>query len=153
MQAKPKPKRGERGQSLMELAISLLLMLSLLAGAIDLGRAFFTYSALRDAAQEGAAFGSLYPTDTEGIIQRAISASNPDYEWGFNANLNLTRLYLEGQIDVNTRIVGGACLGGTIIVTVTYNQFPTGFLGMVLGRSTMPLSATINDTILRPNCP
>jgi hypothetical protein len=153
MATKVKPNRSESGQSLMELAISLILILSLLAGAIDLGRAFFTYSALRDAAQEGAAFGSLYPADTEGIIQRAISASNPDYDWDFNANLNLTRLYLEGQIDINTQIVGGACLGGTIIVTVTYTQFPTGFLAMVLGNSTMPLRATINDTILRPNCP
>ena len=53
--------RKEQGQSLVELALSLTLLLLLLGGAIDLGRMFFTYIALRDAAQEGAIYGSYCP--------------------------------------------------------------------------------------------
>lgn len=49
----------EQGQSLVELALSLVLLLTLLAGLVDFGRAFFTYVALRDAAQEGAAYASV----------------------------------------------------------------------------------------------
>ena len=44
----------ERGQSLTEFAISLVFLLTLLAGIVDLGRMFFAYIIIRDAAQEGA---------------------------------------------------------------------------------------------------
>lgn len=50
-----------RGQSLVELAISLTVMLLLLAGAVTFGMALFSYVAIRDAAQEGALYGSMYP--------------------------------------------------------------------------------------------
>ena len=46
----------QRGQSLVELAISLMIILWLLAGAIDFGIGFFSYVAIRDAAQEGALY-------------------------------------------------------------------------------------------------
>ena len=52
--------KKESGQSLVELALSMTLLLILLAGVVDLGRAFFTYIALRDAAQEGASYAAVY---------------------------------------------------------------------------------------------
>ena len=51
----------EKGQSLVEFALVLVFLLSLLAGIFDLGRAFFAYIIIRDAAQEGAVFGSIAP--------------------------------------------------------------------------------------------
>jgi hypothetical protein len=53
--------RGERGQSLVELAISLTVMLLLLSGAVTFGMALFSYVAVRDAAGEGALYGSIKP--------------------------------------------------------------------------------------------
>src|SRR5512138_51077 len=55
------PARRERGQSLVELAISLTVMLLLLSGAVTFGMALFSYVAMRDAAQEGALYGSFNP--------------------------------------------------------------------------------------------
>ena len=52
---------AEKGQSLVELALTSLIILTLLAGAGDFGMAFFSYVAIRDAAQEGALYGSIYP--------------------------------------------------------------------------------------------
>jgi Flp pilus assembly protein TadG len=46
-----------KGQSLVELAISLVILLFLLAGIVEFGLAFFQFVQLRDAAQEGALFG------------------------------------------------------------------------------------------------
>ena len=63
-------KRGERGQSLVEIAISLTVIMMLVVGAVDFSIAYFTYAALEDAAQEGALYGSINPTDTAGIITR-----------------------------------------------------------------------------------
>lgn len=70
--------QSERGQSLTELTLTLIAILILLAGLIDMTRAFFVYMALRDAAQEGALFGSLDPTNTIGIENRVrTSSDNP----------------------------------------------------------------------------
>jgi Flp pilus assembly protein TadG len=69
------PAHNERGQSLVELAISLTVMLLLLAGAVTFGMALFSYVAIRDAAQEGALFGSFNPylddTPADGKIEAA----------------------------------------------------------------------------------
>jgi Flp pilus assembly protein TadG len=52
---------GRRGQSLVDLAVILPVLLLLLGGAIELGRAFFARTAIENAAKEGALFGSTKP--------------------------------------------------------------------------------------------
>src|SRR6185369_11484669 len=52
---------SERGQSLVELGVSLLILLYLLSGAAEFGVLFFQFVQLRDAAQEGALYGSMNP--------------------------------------------------------------------------------------------
>lgn len=66
---------SERGQSLVEFAISLVIILFLLAGAVEFGIALFQYIQLRDAAQEGALYGSICPKDEAKIIERVRNAS------------------------------------------------------------------------------
>src|SRR5215210_5613042 len=77
--------KKERGQSLVELGVSLLILMYLLSGAVEFGVLFFQYVQLRDAAQEGALYGSTsIPGSTSGpptadtwtkIEQRARAAS------------------------------------------------------------------------------
>jgi hypothetical protein len=59
----PRGRRRERtrGQSLVEFALVLPIMLILLAAAIDLGRLFYAYVAVENAAKEGAFYGSRNP--------------------------------------------------------------------------------------------
>src|SRR5512139_1857657 len=71
-----KKQKSERGQSLVELSISLLVLLYLLSGAVEFGLAFFQFVQLRDAAQEGALYGSMNPTDASLIEARVRSASS-----------------------------------------------------------------------------
>ncbi|MGA9398550.1 MAG: TadE family protein, partial [Anaerolineaceae bacterium] len=66
---------SEDGQSLVEVAISLTLLLVLLAGAVDFGRLFIAYMSMRDAAQEGIAYGSIYPTYCDQIIGRVVDSA------------------------------------------------------------------------------
>jgi Flp pilus assembly protein TadG len=49
--------RVENGQSMVEFAFGMVILMIILVGIVDLGRAFFTFMALRDAAQEGAVYG------------------------------------------------------------------------------------------------
>jgi Flp pilus assembly protein TadG len=54
-------KTRTRGQSMVEFALVLPIMLVLMAAAIDLGRVFYAYVAVENAAKEGALFGSRNP--------------------------------------------------------------------------------------------
>lgn len=55
------PRADRRGQSLVEFALVLPLLLLLFAASADFGRLFYGYVALENAVKEGAVFGSRYP--------------------------------------------------------------------------------------------
>lgn len=131
----------ENGQSLVEFAISLVILLVMLAGLVDTGRALFTYLALRESAEEGALFGSIDPTNNAAIQSRALNSS--DLIRGLN-----------GNVTVQVIVTGTACTGNAIAVTVTYANFPITmpFLGAIIGSQTIPMSASATNTILRPGC-
>lgn len=135
-----KPRR-ERGQSFVELAMSLVVLLLLVGGVVDLGRAFFTFMALRDSVQEGALYGSINPTLTQEIRNHVLDSSDmiPD---------------LISSDDITVEVIGAACTGNGIRVSAQYDDFPITmpFMGAVLGSQTIPISATVTDTILSPAC-
>jgi hypothetical protein len=134
--------KSEKGQSLTEFAISMTIFIILVAGIVDFGRAFFTYMAIRDAAQEGAAYGSVNPSHRDGIVDRVLKvSSNP---------LNLDDLTIEPVINFG----GAPCSGNEITVTITYNyRIIMPFLGTILGTQEIPLRASVTDYIVRPPCP
>jgi Flp pilus assembly protein TadG len=68
-------KQSEHGQGLTELAIALPVLLLLLLGMLDVGRAFWALVALRDAVAEGASYAASYPTRTTEIKERAAESS------------------------------------------------------------------------------
>lgn len=57
--------KDERGQSMVEMALLLPVMLLLLAGIFDFGRVFFSYVHLQMASQETVRLGGLGKTDAE----------------------------------------------------------------------------------------
>jgi hypothetical protein len=144
--------KSERGQSLTELAISLTFMLILLAGVVDIGRAFFTYITLRDAAQEAAVYGSFEPTNCTGITGRAQDTSNKPFNLS-SASVSIN--IIQGGIPV-------PCVSATpvpgvdqIQVSVSYNDFQITmpFIGSLIGKQKVPISASIKDTILSVPAP
>ena len=60
---------GEEGASLVEFAASLLLLLLLLAGAVDVGRALNSYIIIMNACREGARYASHFPHLASGILE------------------------------------------------------------------------------------
>jgi Flp pilus assembly protein TadG len=131
---------SERGQSLVELGVSLLILLYLLSGAAEFGVLFFQFVQLRDAAQEGALYGSMNPVDTTGITARVQAASS--------SPLDLT------TITPAITYSGAQCEGNGITVTLTYDHHIfMPFMPQLLGRDHITLSAEVTDTILTPVCP
>ena len=53
-------KRLNRGQSLVEFALLLPIMLLIFMMVLDLGRAFYYYSVIHNAAREGARYGIVH---------------------------------------------------------------------------------------------
>lgn len=64
--------RGTRGQSLVEFALIFPVLIVILLGIFDLGRAVFAYSSLTNAAREGARLGIVNQSDAM-IKARAIA--------------------------------------------------------------------------------
>ncbi len=119
-----KPK--EHGQSLVELALTITILMVLLAGTIDLGRAFFTWLAMRDAAQEGASFGSINPPSSDLTCDETTTDPGPEICERIWDNLLLTvnkdRAEIGQFITINIDIVNTPCLGNTIESRVNYRR-------------------------------
>lgn len=136
---------SERGQSLVELSISLVVLLWLLAGAVEFGLGFFQFIQLRDAAQEGALYGSINPDDFPGIKARVLAQST--------SPIDLVTEEAAGNVTVTPTYTGGTasgCITEGLEVTVTYEHvffmpFVTLFTG---GDNSITISASVTDTIL-----
>jgi hypothetical protein len=130
--------RKERGESLVEFSVGITILLVLLAGILDLGRAYFSYIALQDAAQEGASYASIAPSDLTGIRERVRASSNGPVDF-FS--------FKDNQIDV--QLLGGSCAGSGIKVTV---QFDFNLVAPFFSGNILNLSAEATDTILQDSC-
>lgn len=140
--------KTEKGQSLVEMAISFVLILVLLVGTVEFGMAFFQYIQLRDAAQEGALYGSIYPTESAEIESRTRGASGSPIDLSVSYNL-----ITGAGVNFVLSYIGSPCEGNAIKVTVKYNhKIFMPFIAKIIGRSTIPLTASVTDTILSPVC-
>lgn len=150
------PARAERAQSLIELAVSLPIILLLLLGTLDFGMAIFSYSILRDAAQEGAFYGSFNPANEEEIERRARNISPRGEDEVFSSPVDLRNTDL---VEVNVEMLGQACQGITdetinsVRVTVSYRyQIMMPIVAPLFG-SSIPLTGAATNIILQPACP
>jgi len=147
-----KKNKSERGQSLVELAISIVLLLLLLSGAVELGMAFFQFIQLRDAAQEGALYGSIN-ANVEGPIEaRARGASSSPIDLNDTSLVAVDIIVKDGTTN-NPKSLANACEGDGLTVKLQYDHVIfMPFMTAVLGPK-IPLSAEVTDTILSPVCP
>lgn len=122
---------GTRGQSLVEFALALPVLLLILIGITDLGRAFGAYIVMTNAAREGAYYGSLNPFDDGGIVSRVLSEAQ-------GSGVGLTA----GDVTITT----SHARGSPLLVTVQYDfPFVTAFL---FGADTLALTARASMMIL-----
>lgn len=162
------PPSKKNGQSLVELAISLTVMLMLLSGAVTFGMALFSYVSLRDAAQEGALFGSFNPCvlevdgtchrnsviNRDAIVARIRASSTSPIDFS-NAS-RVPDSYITTVLTTGQPCEGSDAGGNpnALQVSVEYD-YPIfmPFVGAILRSQTIHLTATVTDTILEPRCP
>lgn len=150
----PNIDRSERGQSMVELAVSFTLVMFVLAGAVDFGRAYFDVIALRDAAQEGVIFASLNP-DEETLIENRIreSSTTPiDFSEYPRDNIDVS------WSDSTHKCAGFFDNGGTleaysVTVTIEYQfELTMPMIQVMFPGGVLPLTIDDTHTILAPEC-
>jgi Flp pilus assembly protein TadG len=74
-------REAQSGQSLIEMAIGMVILVMLMSGLLDFGRLFFSYLALEDAVGEAALFLSIFPQCAD---------SGDDDNWGTEGGVDLS---------------------------------------------------------------
>jgi hypothetical protein len=137
----------EKGQSLVEMAVSITVLFILLAGIVDISRLAYYYMTMQDAAQEGMVYGVVYPTHCHQMEDRVRSALAGDTSIEVKVFVDNVDCFGASQ-PVN------ACSGKELRIEVTQPDFPLTmpFLGSFLNKQSLLLTIVERGTILRPLC-
>ena len=156
--------RQETGQSLVEFSLMMVFLVILLMGVLDLARAYFTYLALKDAAAEGAYFGSAFPqcVDSDGVdvdgdgLEDDGAACAGDHNIQYRVEHSAVQ---GGLIDwdaasISTTLPPTLVAGEVLTVSVAYHHVMiTPIVGAIADGQVLTLTATSAATIIRvPNC-
>lgn len=144
----------------------MLVFLSvLLISLLDLGRAYFTYLALKDAAAEGVYYGSAFPQCvTDGGVNNASPACKGANTIPYRVRNSAPRGGLVDWNDASAQITidlpcgtSNPCVmkgGDVLTVTVSYAyRLVTPFAGMLSPSQSLTLTARSAAVIVRvPDC-
>ena len=115
-----KIQRKQTGQSLVEFALVIPLILALVLALVDLGRVIYYYSAVTNAVREAARFGSVTQfasaSDRESEIQQRV------VDFAVITPLNFSDITLYCDMDVSDQ--DNPC-DDHITVTATFSIAPT----------------------------
>lgn len=146
-----KRNRSERGQSLVEFGISLVVILFLLAGAMEFGLALFQFIQLRDAAQEGAVYGSICPIASK-IEARVRNHSASPVDLSITSGADAVTVIVQGRdgTTATAKDINLVKIGDGVYVEVSFNHrlfmpFATLFTG---GSNTITIRASVTNTVL-----
>jgi Flp pilus assembly protein TadG len=137
-------KKKERGQSLVELGISLPFLLTLMAVVIELGWVLFLMISMRDSVQEGASFAALCQ-NTKMIVSRMQDSATAPLDIKDIEDYKIE--YLDSSGNVN----GLISYGYTVRATLTMqHKIIVPFVGSFIGdKGTVPLTVRATDTIMQ----
>jgi Flp pilus assembly protein TadG len=142
----------QKGQSFVELSGLLTILIIMLAGVADFGRAYLVVVELRDAAQEGASYGSYSPSDFTEIEARVRDTMKDPLDLSDPSVVTIVPA-LTNPSQACAGFDPGTLAPNEIEVTILY-QMPIAmpFLGTIIGSQELPLEATVTNTILQPPC-
>jgi hypothetical protein len=168
-QRKPSgPVHRRKGQSIVEFALGSILLVMLLATAIDLGRAFFTWQVVHQMAAEAAAYVARYPNNDCVRLNNCTSDTTPppahpdeDTYQGraWNVGMSAGRIFDPGNVNSTSGITvsvppASRCLGTTFTVNVNYSMSDL-FIPAFFGVQRLNLGAEETSAFLTNNtgCP
>lgn len=149
---------SEKGQSLVELSLMITFILILLAGVVDLGRMMYEYLTMRDAVQEGAGYGTIYPGYCNEITARVMD-NLPDGNYTVAVTvdgLNCSAAYsADAAAALTYHLPSHACSGKILTINLDHSfEVTMPLLGTFVDPEGdgVPMHVVINDRIVRPEC-
>jgi hypothetical protein len=152
--------RWERGQSFVEMAFGMVVLVILLGGLIDLGRAFLILVSVENAAGEGALFGATHPTcltsdhsptscvGDDDVVARVQQEGKPIIDLtGANSNIDI---FID---DINLADDPPIVSEATLTVKVVYHYSPVTPLGFLIWGNQAEVRAEAHQEILSPPPP
>ena len=140
-------KHSERGASMAETAITMSLVLLLLLGIIDFGRATYTYSWVANAARMGARWmivrGSLSCTSGNGVVIDNCSAGSTalqTYVQSLNTGMMTTSSITATETPLSCPS-GAATNGPGCVVQVTV-RYPFAFIAPFFPRAGIAMQSS-----------
>lgn len=121
----------KRGQAMVEFALVLMIVVMVLLLTIDLGRAYFTYAGLRNAAREAAIYGGYNPREN-------CSTGSAYAGLRYSASKEL------GQPYANVVCTGGS--GDNVIIDTTSSN-RSGCFQWTAPSTYTPCPASLNPTM------
>ena len=134
----------ESGSIVVEFALVLILLLIIVAGIIEFGRAFWYYDALAKATRDGARFLSTVSVSKVGDLAKATTApSNCTDKYTDSDPITANRIVYCAAIaanvpdfdldNVNVQCDGGACVNGTApeYIKVSIEGYPVTIGGWI----------------------
>ena len=131
--------RRERGANLIEFALSITLLLVILGGVVDVGRAFHSYVTITNAAREGARHGSKYPRDDENIREAVLREAE-------NSGVDLEREGADIAIEYDAN-------SGTHLVRVTVSYPLETIMGGFVGLDVINMARSVEMATGAPPSP
>ncbi|MDX1623558.1 MAG: TadE/TadG family type IV pilus assembly protein [Gemmatimonadota bacterium] len=131
--------RGDRGQSLVEFAIVLPILLALVVGIFEFGRSWNVYQVLTNSAREGARLGVI-PTTSEAEVRSTVES----YLVSAALDPALAEITIDG-------VGGGVGTPTTVQVRYPYEFALLGPVVGMLGDSGIPGSVTLTSTAVMRN--
>jgi hypothetical protein len=139
-------KRLEQGQSLVEMTVGFVILLLILSGLLDLGRAYFIFVALEDGAGEGAIYLSINP-DCRTAADGAQCADPNNAEWrARNSGGELVDWTTAQVIPHRTNVYG---VGDPVSMTIRYQfRLLTPIMPQIAGVNPLTLTVTADQKII-----
>ena len=149
-----------KGQALVEMALTGILLGMLLAGAVDLGRAFYTAVVVTNMAGEGASYAAINPELDSSYPQPPTAGACSEFRI-VDANSYVQRrvrqvatergLVLHQPQDADIQVsppCSNRCVGSSIAVTVTY-RISDLFLPNLLGLNSITIKRSASQLITK----
>jgi Flp pilus assembly protein TadG len=135
--------RADEGQSFIELALALPILLLLLLGLADFGRAFYYTSIISNAAKVGAAYlsqnpaNALLPATNVGSVKSKVCNETGLFAYNDPTNCSLT-VRPPGAVDFTGYASGQ---DATVSVTYDFTLVSSYLVGRFIATNPLPLRA------------
>ncbi len=131
-----------KGQTLVEFALIPPLMALFLVAILDLGRAAYYYSAVYNAAREGARYGIVH-TDQYGVVDSGICSKAQPIGMTTALSCELINPCISPMNEVCVEVDNTDPTNAYITVTVVYAFEPvTPLVTTILGTDSIPIASS-----------